>query len=119
MPNPNHVTLLLLLATTAASSPAPQTSVVVKTFTFRPDTVVVAAGASVSWRNDDDIEHTVTSDSARVPVERPLNGVLSARGATYRTTLRKPGIYPYFCERHAFMRGVVLVTSVPHSGSTP
>ena len=89
---------------------APARTVAIKTFKFRPDTVVVQAGDSVAWMNEDEIEHTVTADSAP-PVRARFNGSMPGRGASYGVRFAQPGVYPYHCERHAFMRGVIRVTS--------
>ena len=101
---------LLTLATAAISAPRADATVSIKTFKFRPDTVLVRTGVAVTWTNDDEIEHTVTSDSAG-PSRAKLDGALNGKGATYRASFTKPGVYAYHCDRHQFMRGVVRVTS--------
>lgn len=105
------ITLSLVIAAAAALK-QPSATVSVKLFKFRPETLVVGAGVPVTWSNGDEIEHTVTADSSSVAaVWTKLDGLLSAKGATYRTSITKPGVYAYHCERHSFMRGVVRVTS--------
>jgi plastocyanin len=103
-------TVTLLLCGAAAMAAAPPRTVSIKTFKFRPDTLVVQVGDSVNWTNEDEIEHTVTSDSA-TRRGLSLDGVLKVKGASYRTSFTSPGTYPYHCDRHQFMRGVVRVTS--------
>lgn len=88
--------------------------VIVKAFKFRPDTLAVAVGDSVTWANDDEIEHTVTSDSTTSRLA--LDGLLVGKGTRYRVAFRRPGTYAYHCERHQFMTGVLKVTS---SGDKP
>ena len=94
----------------ASSAPERHASVSIKTFKFRPDTVVVRAGTAVTWANEDEIEHTVSAPGT-------LDGFLKGKGTTYRATFTKPGVYAYHCERHQFMQGVVRVTS--RSGDSP
>lgn len=91
-------------------------AVSVKTFKFRPDTVVVRAGAAVSWTNEDEIEHTVTADSAGGgPPALRFDGTLATKSKSLRVAFPKPGVYAYHCARHTFMTGVVRVTT---SGAT-
>ena len=84
-------------------------SIAIRTFQFSPDTLRVKSGTRVVWTNADEIEHTITSG---VPAEPELRfgGVVDTRRATYAATLEKPGTYAYFCDRHRFMHGTVIVT---------
>ena len=84
-------------------------SVAIRTFQFAPDTLRVKAGTRVVWSNADEIEHTITSGS---PEKRngPFHGVVDKRGATYSAVLERAGTYRYFCDRHRFMTGTVIVT---------
>ena len=84
-------------------------SVAIRTFQFAPDTLRVKAGTRVVWSNADEIEHTITSGS---PEKRdgPFRGVVDRRGATYSAVLERAGTYRYFCDRHRFMTGTVIVT---------
>jgi plastocyanin len=94
-----------------AARPAPADRVVaIHGFGFKPDTLVIAAGTSVVWTNQDEIEHTVTAvaDSGTSPV---FNGVLAGVGKTLRLTFDHAGSFSYACARHSFMRGVIRVTS--------
>ena len=84
-------------------------SVAIRTFQFAPDTLRVKAGTRVVWSNADEIEHTITSGS---PEKRdgPFHGAVDRRGATYSAVLERAGTYRYFCDRHRFMTGTVIVT---------
>src|SRR5262245_60179828 len=84
-----------------AAGPA---DVEVKLFQFTPARLEVKTGATVTWANQDDIAHTVTSgtpDSRGGVFDAPLAG----QGASARVTFAQPGVYPYFCDRHPSMRG--------------
>ena len=98
---------LFALAGVLAFSSTPEASASIRTFKFRPDTLVVAAGTQVTWTNMDEIEHTVTADSAALKID----GALAGKGATFRAAFPKAGSYAYHCDRHQFMHGVVRVTS--------
>jgi plastocyanin len=93
----------------AAASPArAQDGVTVQFFQFKPSRIEIKAGTRLTWTNQDDITHTVTS---RTPEQRdgrfelPLDG----RGATGSVRLGQSGVYPYFCSRHQSMRGEIRV----------
>jgi plastocyanin len=87
---------------------------------FLPDTVRVAVGESVLWRNTSDIVHTVTADPARAelpasvrlpPNARPFDSGDMRPGEEYAHVFMEPGEYHYFCVPHerAGMVGVVIV----------
>jgi plastocyanin len=85
------------------------TAVAIKTFQFRPGSLVVPAGTRVTWTNGDEIEHTITAgvpDSAN----GDFHGPVKTAGASFAHTFTQPGSFSYFCERHPFMRGTIRVT---------
>jgi plastocyanin len=82
--------------------------VTVQTFQFKPTPVVVPAGTKVSFTNQDDITHTVTSGTPDSPDGR-FRHRLEGKGSTASVELGKSGVYPYFCERHRSMRGEIRV----------
>ena len=86
------------------------TTVAVKGFGFRPPALYVRAGSRVTWVNQDDIEHTVTSGNPERRDER-FASALSRKGATYSVTFAAAGSYTYYCDRHPFMRGEIHVTT--------
>lgn len=96
---------LLLMGAAPARS---QQGVTVQLFQFRPGLVEVRAGTRLTWTNQDDITHTVTSGT---PEQRDgrFEVSLDGRGATGIVRLRDPGVYPYFCSRHQSMRGEIHV----------
>jgi plastocyanin len=102
-------TLVAAVALSAGSAAAqsPQ-SVTVQTFQFKPTPMEVAAGSKVTFTNQDDITHTVTSGT---PESRDgkFSHQLVGKGATATVELNQRGVYPYFCERHRSMRGEITV----------
>lgn len=88
-----------------------------KGITFRPETLEVSAGTTVTWTNEDGTAHTVTSgmveQGAAGVSERPDGRFESGQfstGKTFGFTFDSPGTYPYFCALHpATMRGQVTV----------
>ena len=94
---------------TSTSQPGTADSTVtIRLFQFKPVPLDVKAGTHVTWTNQDDILHTVTSG---VPERRDgrFEAPLDGKEATYRFTFNQPGTYSYFCDRHQSMRGEILV----------
>jgi plastocyanin len=61
-------------------------------FTFMPHDITVAAGATVTWVNLDDVLHRVTSTDDK-----------------FSFKFDEPGTYEYYCSIHPKMRGKVIV----------
>jgi plastocyanin len=95
-------------------------SVGISVFDFRPNTMTINPGDSVTWRwSGPDTNHSVTADSGQAesfdsdPGGAP-GGINHEVGATFRHTFSKPGVYDYVCRVHPdFMRGLVVVRAVP------
>src|SRR5262245_53156014 len=99
---------LAVVAAALLASAEPIPAVDVQLFQFQPGAVEGRAGATITWTNRDDIEHTVTSGDPEHRTGR-FNLRLPARGATTSLRLGDPGVYPYFCDRHPSMRGEIRV----------
>jgi len=78
---------------------------------FDPETLTVAAGTTVTWKNADSTLHTVTSGSAEGGAEpgQEFDSSYLAAGKTFQWTFSKAGTYDYFCTLHPFMKGQVVV----------
>ena len=81
-------------------------SVTIKTFAFRPDTVSVTPGATVSVTNEDMVTHTLTSIS---PGRFDTGDILPGQTKTF-TAPTAPGTYPFDCSIHTFMTGTLIVS---------
>ena len=75
-------------------------------FAFQPALIIVSVGDTVEWTNIADEDHTVDSDT-----EIFESGHIKPR-QTYRYTFDEPGIFPYHCDIHPHMRGMVVVTGL-------
>lgn len=73
-------------------------------FEFGPVALSVGVGDTVTWSNQDEAAHTVTSVG-----EGPLGSDDLGQDATYELTFSEAGTYAYFCELHPFMKGSVEV----------
>ncbi|HEX2500804.1 MAG TPA: plastocyanin/azurin family copper-binding protein [Methylomirabilota bacterium] len=100
--------LALGIAGPALSQGAGAANATIRVFQFQPSAVEVRAGARVTWTNQDDITHTVTSGAPGSPDGR-FDVPLAGKGASGSATFAAPGVYPYFCARHQSMRGEVVV----------
>ncbi|HEY7038635.1 MAG TPA: plastocyanin/azurin family copper-binding protein [Methylomirabilota bacterium] len=97
--------LTVIGATTPGRS---DSGVAVRLFQFTPGQIEVRAGTTLTWTNQDDIAHTVTSGTPERREDR-FDAALAGKGATASVELREPGVYPYFCRRHESMRGEIRV----------
>ncbi len=82
-----------------------QNEVSISDMTFSPDKITVKKGTKVTWTNNDDTTHTVTSDSGKTLDSGSLD-----RGESYTVSFDTAGTYPYHCSFHSSMTGTVTVT---------
>ena len=92
-------------ATVDPDPPADPTTVTVEVvdFDYRPASVPVTVGDTVSWSHVGDVAHTVTFSSGG-----PDSGSLST-GDTFDVTFEQPGTFTYRCLFHSQMQGTVSV----------
>ena len=100
-----------------ANPPAGSPTVTIKLIAFTPTDVQVAAGGTVTWRQDDVASHTVTSGrveqnggTATAKPDGRFDSKNITKGQTFQFSFAEPGAYPFFCAIHpATMTGVVTV----------
>ncbi|HEX3350027.1 MAG TPA: cupredoxin domain-containing protein [Acetobacteraceae bacterium] len=90
---------------TVRAKAAANASVTIDNFTFSPQTLTVAAGTKVTFTNQDDIPHTITSDASPPLFKSPPLDT----DDTFAFTFATPGTYAYFCSLHPHMQGSVIV----------
>lgn len=78
--------------------------VTIKSLEFGPGTITVKKGGTVTWKNEDSIAHTVTSDTGTELDSRSI-----AKGETYSKTFDAVGTFDYHCNFHSNMTGAVVV----------
>lgn len=99
---------VLAPAKASLSCPLGQTAIVIQNFSFTPQTVTVAPGATVCWENHASAtNHTSTSDTAVWD-----SGTLMTN-QTFSRTFSTGGSFPYHCTIHPFMTGTVVVDNTP------
>ena len=86
-----------------AAQPVRTTEVLMpKSYRFDPKTIEVDAGATVTWRNEDNFTHSVEVEGRDDMKVEP--------GESVSVTFAKPGTYDYVCTLHSHdMRGEVIV----------
>jgi plastocyanin len=81
-----------------------ETQLTIDNFTFKPDTVTVAAGTRIVWVNDDDIPHSIVETTGK------FHSPALDTEDKFSFTFDKAGSYEYFCGLHPHMKGKVVVT---------
>ena len=73
------------------------------TTAYAPNPVTVPAGATITWTNNDNVDHTSTSQNNiwASPTIGP--------GASYSRQFNTAGSFPYYCIFHPGMVGTVVV----------
>jgi plastocyanin len=90
-----------------SSQPTSTDKVNITNYTFSPANITVKVGTTVTWTNNDDVDHTVTSDTA--PNSGPDSGLINP-GDTYTYTFNQAGTFNYHCAQHLYMKGTITVT---------
>ena len=72
---------------------------------YSPARIVVVIGVNntVMWTNDDNMPHTVTS------LNKTFDSGNMNPGDMWSFTFTAPGVYPYGCIYHSWMKGIVIV----------
>ena len=90
-------------ATTAA--PVTKSSITITGYSFRPGTLTVKKGATVTWLNKDDDVHTIKSTDG----PEAFNSPALDSGNRFGFTFHHAGTYHYVCSVHPYMHGVIVV----------
>jgi len=99
---------LLLVAcgddsTETTRAPGGGSEVRVQGFAFNPGDLTVSVGATVTWANQDGVDHTATAD------DDTWDGALSGGGGTFEFTFDTAGTFSYHCKIHPSMTGTIIV----------
>ena len=98
-------------STSAAIVTCPTTSVTevsISNYSFQPQNLTIAVNDIVKWTNSDSVAHTVTSGSGASKDGKFDSGTLTTN-STVCVQFFQAGTYPYFCNIHTYMTGVVTV----------
>jgi plastocyanin len=81
---------------------------------FNPSNITIPVGTEVTWINEDESQHTVTSGNVTnqgrdgIYDGRFYSGMLGSQDL-FSHTFNEPGTYSYFCSPHPWMTGFVIV----------
>ena len=78
-------------------------TVSIENFTFKPDTLTIHVGEAVTFKNADDIPHSV------VIADGSYHSKALDTDDTVTIPFPKPGTYAYFCGLHPHMQGKINV----------
>ena len=95
-----------------ARAQSPGSTVSIDNFTFKPQTVTVKVGTTVTWTNKDDIPHGIASANGAFARSKALD-----TDDSYSFTFTVPGTYQYFCYVHPHMTGTVVVEAATGSNT--
>ncbi len=102
-------------APTETQPPAVAADMAVKidNFTFAPQRLTIKAGTTVTWTNDDDIPHTVTSST------KAFRSKALDTDDKFSFTFATAGTYDYFCSLHPHMTGTIVVEAATGGNPAP
>ncbi len=76
-------------------------TVLIQSYTFQPAEITIQKGETVTWINQDSVDHTVTGTS--------FDSGLLSKGKVFKQTLNETGTFDYHCTSHPSMKGKVIV----------
>src|SRR5258706_4487476 len=94
---------LLLIAPEAFSAQREAEDVSIKGRAFHPAALKTKKGESVTWKNNDDIDHTVDAEDGSFS-----SGTIKS-GKSFTHTFKKAGKYAYSCRLHPRIKGTIVV----------
>jgi plastocyanin len=88
------------------AAPGGGVTIKMQNITFNPKTKTVKVGQKVTWTNEDDVPHNVTTTGGAAKFASKDFG----KGGTYSFTPTKPGTIQYTCTLHPGMDATLTVT---------
>jgi plastocyanin len=110
---------VLVLPFLAVLAPAPAVAatqaVTMAQYAFAPAAITVHVGDTVTWTNQDQAPHDVTTTSAPVALHSPT----LSTGQSWTYTFSQAGTYAYICSIHPDMKAQVTVLPAPVTTTQP
>ncbi|HUS36356.1 MAG TPA: PQQ-dependent sugar dehydrogenase [Verrucomicrobiae bacterium] len=97
------LTVILFFGAAPAFSRAATFTVNIRNFAFDPATTTIQVGDTVTWINNDLIQHTATSDSGA------FNSGFLSQDQSFSHTFSAAGSFPFHCTPHPDMAGTIVV----------
>src|ERR1051325_8263976 len=96
--------LMMLIASDSFSAQRDKgEDVSIKGRASHPATLTIKKGESVTWKNNDDIDHTVEAEEGSFS-----SGTIKS-GKSFTHTFKKAGKFSYSCHLHPRMKGTIVV----------
>ena len=76
----------------------------IKDYIYKPASIAVPQGTTVTFTNHDTTAHTATSKQAGIFESGPID-----TGKSAKVTLEETGTFTYYCLFHPFMKGTIVV----------
>ena len=96
------------VSSSSSVTSAPSAVVVMTSLTFIPNTLTISRGGAVLWKNQDSVNHTVTSGAPGAPTGMFASGTLTP-GQSFTFTFPNPGVFTFFSELDSNMTGTITV----------
>ena len=88
-------------------------SVTIQNFAFSPQYVTVSNGTTVTWTNQDPVQHQIINDPGGTGGTAALGQIFKSSplgtGQSYSFTFTSNGTFPYHCAIHPGMTGKITV----------
>jgi plastocyanin len=97
-----RVAVAAAMASQMTSARCEDQTITIDNFTFAPAQLVVKVGTTVTWKNQDDIPHTVVSAGK-------FKSKALDTDDSFSFTFTMVGDYTYFCSLHPHMTGTIKV----------
>jgi plastocyanin len=89
---------------TSTQGEAPMSaSVTIENFEFKPPTITISKGGTITWTNKDTALHTATADGGDFDTSD------IAQNESVALTFEESGTFSYICTYHPNMKGTVIV----------
>ena len=85
---------------------------------FKPNTIKINIGDTLTWQNQDLSAHTITSGNVINGLDGLFDSGLILSGSSFAYLFSSSGTYDYFCMIHPWMEGHVIVESESVSNNT-
>jgi len=76
---------------------------------FDPSKIHIIPNSTVTWINNDNVTHTVTSGNPQQGPDGKFDSGLLKPGKEFSYTFTEIGTFNYYCQVHHAMKGVVIV----------
>jgi plastocyanin len=96
------VAIAAVLSLHLGAAHAEDTKITIDNFTFSPAQLTIKVGTTVTWKNQDDIPHTIVSAGK-------FKSKALDTDDSYSFTFTAAGDYTYFCSLHPHMTGTIKV----------